>query len=50
MPFGMESEQIESRVAYELSQRPVRVAHCDKSQIELLARAIAAVRVADSIP
>jgi hypothetical protein len=41
MTFGMETEQIESRVADVLSQRPVRVAHFDKYQIELLARAIA---------
>ena len=45
MSFGMDTEQIESRVAYELSQRPVRVAHFDKYQIELLARAIAAAIV-----
>ncbi len=45
MTFGMEAEQIESRVAYELSQRPVRVAHFDKYQIELLARAITAAIV-----
>jgi hypothetical protein len=41
MPFGMEMEQIESRVADTLSQRPGRVAHFDKYQIELLTSAIA---------
>ena len=41
MSLGMKTEQIESRVTYELSQRPVRVAHLDKYQIEILARAIA---------
>ena len=45
MSFGMDTEQIESRVANELSQRPVRVAHFDKYQIELLSRAIAAAIV-----
>jgi len=48
MSFGMDTEQIESRVAHELSQRPGRVAHFDKYQIELLARAIAAAIVENS--
>ena len=45
MPFGMETEQIESRVTDTLSQRPGHVAHFNKYQIELLARAIAAAIV-----
>ena len=45
MPFGMETEQIESRVVDTLSQRPGHVAHFNKYQIELLARAIAAAIV-----
>jgi hypothetical protein len=39
--FGMETEQIESRVTDTLSQRPGHVAHFNKYQIELLARAMA---------
>jgi hypothetical protein len=49
MPFGMEMEQIESRVVDTLSQRPVRVAHFDKYQIELLSRAIAAAIVENNM-
>ena len=45
MQFGMEMEQIESRVTDTLSHRPGHVAHFDKYQIELLARAIAAAIV-----
>ena len=45
MTFGMETEQIELKVADALSHRPGHVAHFDKYQIELLARAIAAAIV-----
>ena len=43
MPFGMEAEEIESKVIEELSKRPGHGARFNTYQIEIIARVIASV-------
>lgn len=45
MPFGMEAQEIESKVAEELSKRLGMVARFNRYQIELIAGAVALVIV-----
>jgi len=45
MPFGMEAEEIESKVVDELSKRRGHVLRFNSYQIEIIARAIASVIV-----
>lgn len=49
MPFGMDEDEIESRVKEELSARPGHVVRFNKYQIELIAKVIASVVVENNI-
>ena len=49
MPFGMDEEEIESKVKEELSVRPGHVARFNKYQIDLIAKVIASVIVENNI-